>query len=87
LTLVDVTGTADATLGDEVVIIGHQGENQITAQEMAAQLETISYEVTCGIRESRESIKNCEKSYENEKPFTGQKSPSFQLINCRNFNY
>jgi alanine racemase len=51
LTLVDVTDINDATLNDEVVIIGRQGEQEITAEEIAAQLETISYEVTCGISE------------------------------------
>jgi alanine racemase len=51
LTLVDVTDIPDATLNDEVVIIGRQGEREITAEEIAAQLETISYEVTCGISE------------------------------------
>jgi alanine racemase len=49
LTLVDVTDIRGATLGDEVVIIGRQGEREITAEEIAAQLDTISYEVTCSI--------------------------------------
>ena len=51
LTLIDVTDIPDATLNAEVVIIGRQGESEITAEEIAAQLETISYEVTCGISE------------------------------------
>lgn len=49
LTLVDVTDIAEATVDDEVVIIGHQGALEITAEEIAAGLGTISYEVTCGI--------------------------------------
>jgi alanine racemase len=49
LTLIDVTEIDDATLGDEVVIIGRQGELEITAEEIAAQTRTISYEITCGI--------------------------------------
>jgi alanine racemase len=49
LTLVDATDIKGATLGDEVVIIGRQGEREITAEEIAAQLDTISYEGTCGI--------------------------------------
>ncbi|MFP5263497.1 MAG: alanine racemase [Blastocatellia bacterium] len=49
LTLVDVTGIGDVTTGDEVVIIGGRGPNRINAEEVAALLETISYEVTCGI--------------------------------------
>jgi alanine racemase len=51
LTLIDVTDIADATLGDEVVIIGRQGDRELTTEDMAAQLETISYEVTCGLSE------------------------------------
>jgi alanine racemase len=49
LTLIDVTDIEGATLGDEVVIIGRQSEREITAEEVAALLDTISYEVTCGI--------------------------------------
>lgn len=49
LTLVDVTGIAGAAVGDEVVVIGSQGARLITAEEVASQCRTISYEVTCGI--------------------------------------
>ena len=35
--------------GDEVVLIGNQGEESISAWEMAGKLDTIAYEVTCGI--------------------------------------
>jgi alanine racemase len=49
LTLVDVSGAADSCLGDEVVLIGRQGEAEITAEDVAGRLGTISYEVTCGV--------------------------------------
>ena len=49
LTLVDVTEVGGASVGDEVVIIGRQGSTQITAEEVAGQIGTLSYEVTCGI--------------------------------------
>ena len=49
LTLIDVSDVVAAAVNDEVVIIGSQGERQITAEEVAAQIGTISYEVTCGI--------------------------------------
>ena len=49
LTLVDVTDVPGVALGDEVVIIGSQGESRVTAEEVAALAGTISYEVTCGI--------------------------------------
>jgi alanine racemase len=49
LTLVDVTDVDGASVGDEAVIIGGQASSQITAEEVAAQVGTLSYEVTCGI--------------------------------------
>jgi alanine racemase len=35
--------------GEEAVLIGAQGEDRILAEELAARLQTINYEVTCGI--------------------------------------
>lgn len=35
--------------GDEAVLIGADGEERILAEEVARRLETINYEVTCGI--------------------------------------
>jgi len=35
--------------GDEAVLIGVQGDEAILAEELAARLDTINYEVTCGI--------------------------------------
>jgi alanine racemase len=35
--------------GDEAVLIGSQGEEEIRAEELAARLGTINYEITCGI--------------------------------------
>jgi alanine racemase len=35
--------------GDEVVLLGRQGDEEITADEWAGLLGTISYEVLCGI--------------------------------------
>ena len=49
LTIVDVTEVEGAESGDEVVLIGRQGEAEITAEGLAESIETISYEVTCGI--------------------------------------
>ncbi len=36
-------------VGDEVVLLGRQGDEEITADEWADRLGTISYEVLCGI--------------------------------------
>ena len=45
--MVDVTDIPDAQAGDEVVLLGAQGDAMIDADEMAAWLDTISYEVIC----------------------------------------
>ena len=48
--LIDVTELSDEVrLGDEVVIIGRQGTDQITADELAARLGTINYEIVTAI--------------------------------------
>lgn len=47
--MVDVTDIPHAQLHDEVVIIGRQGEAEITAEEIAALAGTINYEILCGI--------------------------------------
>ena len=48
MTMLDVTDGA-AEVGDEVVLIGAQGVEQIRAEEMAALAEEIPYEIVCGI--------------------------------------
>lgn len=46
----DLTTCASrVALGDEVVLIGRQGEDEITARELAEHADTISYEITCGL--------------------------------------
>ena len=44
--MVDVTGL-DVSPGDEVVLIGRQGDEEITAREIAAAIGTIPWEVVC----------------------------------------
>ncbi len=39
----------DVEVGDEVVLIGAQGEERILAEEVAGRLNTINYEVTCAL--------------------------------------
>ena len=36
-------------IGDEIVLIGKQGDEEITADQVAQTWKTINYEVTCGI--------------------------------------
>lgn len=43
-------GIAEETLRDEdVVLLGHQGEQWIAAEDIAVWAETISYEIVCGV--------------------------------------
>ena len=52
MTIVDVSGIADIKPEDEVVIIGNQGRNKITADDIAKISGTINYEVLARLRES-----------------------------------
>lgn len=47
--MVDVDHIPDVSIGDEVVLIGKQGNEEITADDLARQLGTINYEIICGI--------------------------------------
>jgi alanine racemase len=47
--MVDVGGTPDVAVGEEVVLIGRQDEQLIRAEEWAERLGTIGYEIVCGI--------------------------------------
>lgn len=49
LITVDVTDIPGARCGDEVILLGHQGVEEVTVEEMAAKIGTISYEVLCGV--------------------------------------
>ena len=42
-------GDGGAAVGEEAVLIGRQGTERILAEEVARRLDTINYEVTCGI--------------------------------------
>jgi alanine racemase len=42
-------GDDDIAVGDEVVLIGTQGDLEITANEWGDRLGTIGYEIVCGI--------------------------------------
>lgn len=47
MTMIDVTHIAGAAVGDEVVLMGRQGDAEISIDEMADTLSTINYEITC----------------------------------------
>jgi alanine racemase len=47
LTMFDVTDIEHVRPGDEVVLLGRQGSEEITADQVAGWMETINYEVLC----------------------------------------
>ena len=49
LCTIDVTNIPDCAVGDEVVLLGKQGNEYISANEIAAKAKTISYEVLCAL--------------------------------------
>jgi alanine racemase len=51
MTLVDVSHIAGCEIGDEVVLIGRSGDEQITAWDLARWSETLPYEVLCNLSE------------------------------------
>jgi alanine racemase len=50
-TTVDVTDIPNASVGDDVTIIGVSGSEVMRAEDLAAIAGTISYEITCGINQ------------------------------------
>jgi len=48
-TMIDVTAVPDVRQGDEVVLIGEQGEERISAEDVAERLGTVNYEVVSEI--------------------------------------
>ena len=49
LTMFDVTDIPDATPGDEIVLLGRQGEENVSAGDLADLTGTISYEILCNM--------------------------------------
>jgi alanine racemase len=47
--LVDCGRDANVAIGDEVVLIGRQADEEITAWEWAERTDTIAYEIVCGV--------------------------------------
>jgi alanine racemase len=52
MTLADVTDIPEVRPGDEVVLLGTDGDEAVSAEQMAAWIGTINYEVTTRIAES-----------------------------------
>jgi len=49
MVMIDVTEIPEAAVGDEVVLIGRQGADQITAADLSEWTGTIAYETLCAI--------------------------------------
>ncbi len=49
LTAIDVTDISDAAYGSEVTLLGADGDDCITASDLAGWVKTIPYEILCGI--------------------------------------
>ena len=47
--MIDCESDSSVMVGDEVVLIGKQGEHSVTADDWATALDTIGYEIVCGI--------------------------------------
>ena len=60
--MVDLTAVPDAKVGDPVVLMGKQGQEQITAEEIAEAAGSFNYEFVCGVsrRVPRVYIRNGE---------------------------
>lgn len=54
--MVDLGSETDVRVGDEVVLIGRSGDQEITCDEWAQKLNTITYEITCQISPRVERI-------------------------------
>jgi alanine racemase len=50
ISLVDVTELSGLGLDDEVVLMGKQGDAEITAYDLARWAQTIPYEIICGVQ-------------------------------------
>ena len=47
--MIQLEGNPESQVGDQVILIGNQGDEEITADQVAQTWNTINYEVTCGI--------------------------------------
>jgi len=73
MTMVDVTDIPEAAPGDEVVLIGRQEGETISAGELASWAGTISYEILCG-------ISHRVKRYYLESPVSRVKRPEMSRV-------
>jgi len=49
MTMIDLTDVEDIHVGDEVVLMGEQGKERISCEEIAKWAGTLPYEILCGV--------------------------------------
>ncbi len=52
----DVSSVPNVSVGDEVVLLGEQGNEKITGEELAGKCNTINYEVFCNLGGLRQKV-------------------------------
>ena len=51
--MVDVSDIPDVSVGDEVTLIGRDGNEEITVKELQDRSGVLSYEIICGLSRRR----------------------------------
>lgn len=74
--IVDVTDITNISVGDEVVLMGTQGGESITLEDLAAWAGTITYEILCGISKRMPRIYTANSKSEIQNPKQIQNSNS-----------
>jgi alanine racemase len=71
MTMVDLGGFERPEVGEEVVIFGRQGSEEITVDEIGARCGVIGYEVLCGISKRVVRVYKRNGSVESMRGLTG----------------
>ena len=77
-TMINVTGIPGVHQGDEVVLIGRQGDERITAEEVAARLGTINYEVVSAILAAGATRRSVTRQILSCSPASAQPQPTIR---------
>jgi alanine racemase len=74
--LLDCGPEGDVAVGDEVVLLGRQGAEEITADDWARATGTISYEILCGIGPRVPRVVMQDGRREGQEPLAGRSPPA-----------
>lgn len=67
MTIVDLSGVGDVSIGGVATVLGRDGQETITAEDLARCAGTIAYEITCALGNS---LPRCVMNQETESPVT-----------------